>query len=152
MSREQHVCDAIADKLKTISGIKVYDQILLHKYETYGFDYVGVYGSNDERFTESLEDMTAVTNLGKIDLYLLCGSSVKKAPTIGKANLRNAMQDLNEKVEYTLHNFEIEKYKSDYENTDFSAVHYIASEPVTFSDDETKGLSIMTFRIFYTKF
>ena len=151
MSREQHICDAITDRLKTLSGVRVYDQILIQKYETYQFDYVGVYGSTDERFTESLEDMTAVTNLGKIDVYIVCGNSVKKSPTVGKAHLRNAMQALCEQVEYILHNYQIERYQSDYEVTDYSAIHFIAQEPITFDDDETKGLSIMTFRIFYTK-
>lgn len=152
MSREQHISDSIVDRLKTLSGVRVYEQIILNKYDAYQFDYVGIYGATDERYTESLEDMTAVTNLGKIDLYLLCGNSVKKSPTLGKAKLRYAMQELTEKVEWCLHNYEIESYESDYEKTQFSAVHYIASEPVTFNDDETNGLSMMTFRIFYTKF
>jgi len=151
MSREKHLTDAITYQLNSMSGVKVYEQILLHKYESYGFDYVGIYGSTDERFTESLEDMSAVSDLGKIDIYLLLGNAVKKQPTLGKASLRYAMQDLAEKVEWCLTDLEVEKYVSDYEQTTFSSVHFIGSEPVTFSDDETKGLTLMTFRIFYTR-
>jgi hypothetical protein len=54
-------------------------------------------------------------------------------------------------VEYSLQDLRIEFYKSDYETTTFSPVHYISSEPITYSDDETKGLTLMTFRIFYTR-
>jgi hypothetical protein len=61
------------------------------------------------------------------------------------------MQELAERVEYSLQDFRIEFYKSDYETTTFSPLHYISSEPITYSDDETKGLTLMTFRIFYTR-
>lgn len=152
MSREQHISEAIAEQLKTISGIRVYEQVMMNKFETYQFDYVGLYGSTDERMVESLEDLSSVANMGKIDIYLLCGNSVKKSPTLGVAKLRNAMQELCEKVEYHLQNMQPERYNSDFEQTDFSPVNYIASEPVTFTDDETKGLTIMTFRVFYTRF
>lgn len=151
MSREKHLTDAIASQLNTLSGVRVYEQILLHKYESYQFDYVGIYGSTDERYTEALEDMSAVSDLGKIDVFLLLGNAVKKQPTIGKASLRYAMQDLAEKVEWSLTDLEVESYLSEYEKTSFSTVHFIGSEPVTFSDDETKGLTLMTFRIFYTR-
>ena len=151
MSREKHLTDAIVEKLGTMTGVRIYEQILLHKYESYQFDYVGIYGSTDERFTESLENMAAVADLGKIDIFLLLGNQVKKQPTLGKASLRYAMQDLAEKVEWCLTDLEIERYESDFERTTFSSVHFIASEPVTFSDDETKGLTLMTFRIFYTR-
>lgn len=152
MAREQHIADALVEKLKTLSGIRVYEQIMIDKYTTYQFDYVGIFGSTDSRIVESLEDMSAVTNMGSIDVYLLCGNQVKKSPTLGKAKLRYAMQELCEKVEWCLQNLSIEDYKSDYEQTEFSKVHYIGNEPVTFNDDETMGLSIMTFRIFYTRF
>lgn len=151
MSREKHLTEQMVNKMSTLSGVRVYEQILLHKYEAYQFDYVGIYGSTDERFTESMEDMSAVNDLGKIDVYLMLGNAVKKQPTLGKASLRYAMQDLAERVEWVLQDMEIEPYKTDYETTNFSTVHYIASEPVTFSDDETKGLTLMTFRIFYTR-
>lgn len=151
MSREKHLTDAITEQLNTMSGVRVYEQVLLHKYESYQFDYVGIYGATDERFTESLENMSAVSDLGKIDVFLLLGNAVKKQPTLGKASLRYAMQDLAEKVEWCLTDLELEKYVSDYEQTTFSSVHFIGSEPVTFSDDETKGLTLMTFRIFYTR-
>lgn len=151
MSREKHLTDAIVDKLGTLTGVRTYEQILLHKYESYQFDYVGIYGSTDERFTESFEDMSAVSVLGKIDVFLLLGNQVKKQPTLGKASLRYAMQDLSEKIEWCLSDLEIEPYVSDFEQTTFSSVHFIASEPITFSDDETKGLTLMTFRIFYTR-
>jgi hypothetical protein len=124
----------------------------MNKFETYQFDFVGIYGSTDERIVESLEDLSSVANIGRIDVYLLCGNSVKKNATLGIARLRNAMQDLNEKVEHVLQNYVPSRYDSDYEATDFSPISYSASEPVTFTDDETKGLSIMTFRVFYTRF
>jgi hypothetical protein len=151
MSREKHITDAIIEKLGSLSGIRIYEQILLNKYETYQFDYVGIFGSTDERFTEAMEDMSAVSDLGKIDLFLLLGNSIKKAPTVGSAKLRNVMQDLSERVEWCLQDFRIDFYKTDFETTTFSPVHYIASEPITYSDDETKGLTLMTFRIFYTR-
>ncbi len=151
MSREKHITDAIIEKLGMMSGVRVYEQILLNKYETYQFDYVGIYGSTDERFTESMEDMSAVADLGKVDLFILLGNSVKKTPTLGAGKLRHAMQELAERVEYALQDLRIEFYKSDYETTTFSPVHYISSEPITYSDDETKGLTLMTFRIFYTR-
>lgn len=151
MSREKHIADAIIEKLGTLQGVKVYEQILLNKYETYSFDYVGIFGSTDERFTESLEDMSAVTNLGRIDFYLILGNAVKKSAHLGTGKLRNAMQDLAERVEFCLQSLEFEEYKSDFETCDFSSMHFIASEPITYSDDETKGLTLMTFRIFYTR-
>jgi hypothetical protein len=84
MSREKHITDAIIEKLGMMSGVRIYEQILLNKYETYQFDYVGIYGSTDERFTESMEDMSAVADLGKVDLFILLGNSVKKVPTLSQ--------------------------------------------------------------------
>jgi hypothetical protein len=151
MSREKHVSDAVLEALNSIGGVRVYEQVMMNKIDNYQYDFIGIYGSTDERTTESFEDMSAVSHLGQIDVYLLCGTSVKKTPTLGSGKLRYAMQDLCERVENTLENYELDKYVSNFETSYFSPMHYISSEPISFNDDETKGLSLMTFRVFYTR-
>jgi hypothetical protein len=66
-----------------------------------------------------------------------------------KAVLRNALADICEKVEYMLQNHEIGSYITEFENTEFAPVHFVDSQAVTFSDDETKGIAFMTFRTLY---
>jgi len=52
-------------------------------------------------------------------------------------------------VEYMLQNHGIESYITDFESTEFAPVHFVDSQAVTFSDDETKGVAFMTFRTLY---
>jgi hypothetical protein len=151
MSRQKQILDSIFDKLSRLPDIKVYEQVTFDKWNLYAFDYVGIYSTVDERQTEALEDNSAVARQGKLDVYLLVGNSVKKSPTLGKALLRNAMQDTCELVEYALTNLEIPDYSNDYGDTVFSPLHYIATDNIAYIDDETKGVSLMTFRAYYYK-
>jgi len=151
MSREKHITEGVLEKLNSIGGVRVYEQVVMNKIETYQYDFIGIYGSTDERTVESFEDMSAISHLGQIDLYLLCGSSVKKSTSVGNGKLRYSMQDLTERVENCLGDAEFDNYVSNYENTYFSTLHFISAEPISFNDDETKGLSLMTFRVLYTR-
>lgn len=151
MAREKIAVNGICEYLNQLSGVKVYEQVWMDKWDSYAFNFVGVLASQDERYSETLEDSMALTNLGKIDVFILCGVQVKKSAILGKANLRNALQDICEMVEYKLHNKQIEDYISDYETCEFAPIHFVSSEPLTYAEDESKGCALMTFRIFYTK-
>ena len=151
MSREKQVINAIFDRLSRLPNLKTYEQVTFDKWNLYSFDYVGIYSTADERLTEALEDNSAIARQGKLDIYLLVGNAVKKSPTLGKALLRNAMQDTCELIEYTLTNLLIDYYISDYGDTVFSPLHYISTDNVAYIDDETKGVSLMTFRAYYFK-
>lgn len=151
MARESAALNSIASQLRTLSGIKVYDQVMIDKWNTYQFPFVGIMSGADSREVIGLEDDSAFANKGTLDIYLLIGVQVKKNATAGKANLREALADLSEAIENKLTNYTPEKYESDYERTYFAPVHFIDSQAVTFNDDETKGISFMTFRTIYYK-
>jgi len=84
-----------------------------------------------------------------LDIYLLVGVQVKKNSTAGKANLREALADLCEAIENKLTNYSPAVYESDYERTYFAPIHFVDAQAVTYNDDETKGISFMTFRTVY---
>jgi hypothetical protein len=149
MARESAAIQSIANRLRTMSGVKVYDQVMLDKWNTYQFPFVGVLSGADSREVIGLEDDSAFANKGTLDIYLLVGVQVKKNSTAGKANLREALADLCEAIENKLTNYSPAVYESDYERTIFAPVHFIDSQAVTFNDDETKGISFMTFRMVY---
>lgn len=149
MARESAALKSIADKLRTMSGVKVYDQVMLDKWNTYQFPFVGILSGADAREVIGLEDDSAFANKGTLDMYLLVGVQVKKNSTAGKANLREALADLCEAIENKLTNYSPAVYESDYERTIFAPVHFIDSQAVTYNDDETKGISFMTFRTVY---
>lgn len=151
MARESAALNSIASQLRTLSGIKVYDQVMIDKWNTYQFPFVGIMSGADSREVIGLEDDSAFANKGTMDIYLLIGVQVKKNATAGKANLREALADLSEAIENKLTNYTPDKYESDYERTYFAPVHFIDSQAVTFNDDETKGISFMTFRTIYYK-
>jgi hypothetical protein len=148
MARESAAITSIIDELGKMEGVKVYDQVQIDKWNTYNFNYVGVLSGADTRENELFEDDSAYANRGSLEIYLLVGVQVKKSNT-QKAVLRNALADLCEKVEYMLQNHGIESYITDYESTEFAPVHFVDSQAVTFSDDETKGVAFMTFRTLY---
>lgn len=148
MARESAAITSVVEELSKIEGVKVYDQVQIDKWNTYGFNFVGVLSGADTRENELFEDDSAYANRGSLEIYLLVGVQVKKSNT-QKAVLRNALADLCEKVEYMLQNHEISSYVTDYENTEFAPVHFVDSQAVTFSDDETKGVAFMTFRTLY---
>lgn len=149
MARESAALQSIADELRTMSGVKVYDQVMLDKWNTYQFPFVGILSGADTREVIGLEDDSAFSNKGTLDIYLLIGVQVKKNATAGKANLRESLANLAEAVENKLTNYEPPMYESDYERTYFAPVHFIDSQAITFNDDETKGISFMTFRTIY---
>jgi len=149
MARESAAIQSIANRLRTMSGVKVYEQVMLDKWNTYQFPFVGVLSGADSREVIGLEDDSAFANKGTLDIYLLVGVQVKKNSTAGKANLREALADLCEAIENKLTNYSPAVYESDYERTIFAPVHFIDSQAVTFNDDETKGISFMTFRTVY---
>jgi hypothetical protein len=122
---------------------------MLDKWNTYQFPFVGVLSGADAREVIGLEDDSAFANKGTLDMYLLVGVQVKKNSTAGKANLREALADLCEAIENKLTNYKPDIYESDYERTYFAPVHFIDAQAVTFNDDETKGISFMTFRTVY---
>lgn len=149
MARESAAIQSITDKLRTMSGVKVYDQVMLDKWNTYQFPFVGVLSGADSREVIGLEDDSAFANKGTLDIYLLVGVQVKKNSTAGKANLREALADLCEAIENKLTNYSPAVYESDYERTYFAPIHFIDAQAVTYNDDETKGISFMTFRTVY---
>lgn len=149
MARESAALQSIADQLRTLSGVKVYDQVMLDKWNTYQFPFIGILSGADSREVIGLEDDSAFANKGTLDMYLLIGVQVKKNATAGKANLREALANLAEAVENKLTNYQPPQYTSDFESCYFAPVHFIDSQAVTFNDDETKGISFMTFRTIY---
>jgi hypothetical protein len=150
MARESTAVESIIAKLQTLSGIRVYDQVMIDKWNTYQFDFVGVLGTEDTREVIGLEDDSAFANRGTLNFYMLTGSQVKKQNN-NKANLRNALATNVEKIENNLVNFVPERYVSNYENTYFSPLHFVSAQAVTFNDDETKGISLVQFRCYYYK-
>lgn len=149
MARESAAIQSITDKLRTMSGVKVYDQVMLDKWNTYQFPFVGILSGADSREVIGLEDDSAFANKGTLDIYLLVGVQVKKNSTAGKANLREALADLCEAIENKLTNYSPAVYESDYERTYFAPIHFVDAQAVTYNDDETKGISFMTFRTVY---
>lgn len=148
MARETAAIESITTQLRKMQGVKVYDQVQIDKWNTYGFDFVGVLSGADTRENELMEDDSAFANRGTLDVYMLVGVQVKKSNT-QKAVLRNALADLCEKVEYMLQNLDLGSYVTDFESTEFAPLHFVDSQAVTFSDDETKGVAFMTFRTLY---
>ena len=148
MARESTAITSIVQELNKLQGVKVYEQVQIDKWNTYNFDFVGVMSGSDTRENELFEDDSAYANRGSLDIFLLVGVQIKKSNT-QKAVLRNALADLCEKVEYMLQNHEIGSYVTDFESTEFAPVHFVDSQAVTFSDDETKGIAFMTFRTLY---
>ncbi len=148
MARESAVIESVTTQLRKMQGIKVYDQVQIDKWNTYAFDFVGVLSGADTRDNELMEDDSAFANRGTLDIYMLVGVQIKKSNT-QKAVLRNALADLCEKVEYTLQNLDLGSYITDFESTEFAPLHFVDSQAVTFSDDETKGVAFMTFRTLY---
>lgn len=148
MARETAAIESITTQLRKMQGVKVYDQVQIDKWNTYGFDFVGVLSGADTRENELMEDDSAFANRGTLDIYMLVGVQVKKSNT-QKAILRNALADLCEKVEYMLQNLDLGSYVTDFESTEFAPLHFVDSQAVTFSDDETKGVAFMTFRTLY---
>jgi hypothetical protein len=150
MAREATVLKEITEKLSTLSGIKVYEQVLVDKWNTYQFDYVGIVACEDSREVIGLEDDSAFTNKGTMDIYLLIGAQIKKQNN-SKANLRYRLSELCEIIENTLSNYRPKAYESEYESTIFAPLHFVSTQLATYSDDETKGLSLIVFRTVYYK-
>lgn len=148
MARESTAITSIVKELNKLQGIKVYEQVQIDKWNTYNFDYVGVLSGSDTRENQLFEDDSALANRGSLEIYLLVGVQVKKSNT-QKSLLRTSLADLCEKVEYMLQNHEINSYVTEYESTEFAPVHFVDSQAVTVSDDETKGIAFMTFRTLY---
>jgi len=149
MARESAALQSIADQLRTMSGVRVYDQVMIDKWNTYQFPFVGILGGADTREVIGLEDDSAFANKGQIDMYLLVGVQVKKNTTAGKAILRENLADYAEAIENKLTNYNPPVYDSNYERTYFAPVHFIDAQAVTYNDDETKGIYFMTFRVVY---
>lgn len=150
MARESKAIEGVVEQLRTLPGLRIYEQVTIDKWNTYQFDYIGVLAVEDNREVIGLEDDSAFANRGTLDIYLLAGAQVKKQIN-GKANLREALCDISEKVENKLTNFIPPEYKSDYEQTIFAPMHFISSQVATYNDDETKGISLLIFRTIYYK-
>jgi hypothetical protein len=150
MARESKATEEITNQLRTMTGLKVYDFVTVDKWNTYQFDYVGVLSCEDTREVIGLEDDSAFSNRGYLDIYLLAGSQVKKQIN-GKANLRESLANIVEAIENKLTNFVPAMYESNYESTMFSPLHFVNSQVATYNDDETKGISLLTFRTIYYK-
>jgi len=149
MARESAALQSIADQLRTMSGVRVYDQVMIDKWNTYQFPFVGILGGADSREVIGLEDDSAFANKGTIDMYLLVGVQIKKNATAGKALLRETLADYAEAIENKLTNYNPPVYESNYERTYFAPVHFIDAQAITYNDDETKGIYFMTFRTNY---
>jgi hypothetical protein len=148
MARESEILQSVVNQLSIISGIRVYPQVLIDKWNTYQFDYAGVLACEDNREVINLEDDSALANKGTIDIYILSGVQTKKQNT-GKANLREKLANLSEEIEWKLHNFKPPMYNSDFETTYFSPLQFVSNQVATYSDDETKGISLSIFRSVY---
>jgi hypothetical protein len=150
MARESAVLTNIYERLQTIPGVRTYEQVLVDKWNTYQFDYVGILACEDSREVIGLEDDSAFSNKGTMDIYVLAGAQVKKQNN-NRANLRERLGDLNELIENSLGNYKPTAYESDYETTIFAPLHFVSSQVATYSDDETKGLTLVVFRTIYYK-
>jgi hypothetical protein len=111
---------------------------------------VGILHCEDSRELEPLEDNSALVNMGQLEIYLLVGAQVKKSAT-NKHNVRDALANICEQVEYKLHNTILPSYISDYENAEFAPLHYVSSQALQYNEDNTKGLSLMVFRTKYIR-
>lgn len=150
MARESHFLNQISEKLSSISGVRVYEQVLIDKWNTYQFDYVGILACEDSREVIGLEDDSAFSNKGTLDIYILAGCQTKKQNN-GRANLRERLANLSEQIEAKLSNYIPSPYKSDYENTYFSPLQFVSNQVATYSDEETKGISLLVMRSIYYK-
>lgn len=150
MARESHFLNQISEKLSSISGVRVYEQVLIDKWNAYQFDYVGILACEDSREVIGLEDDSAFSNKGTLDIYILAGCQTKKQNN-GRANLRERLANLSEQIEAKLSNYIPSPYKSDYENTYFSPLQFVSSQVATYSDEETKGISLLVMRSIYYK-
>ena len=148
MARETKAITGIVERLNSIEGVKIYEHIQIDKWNAYAFNYIGILSATDSREVETFENDSTLLNRGAMEFYLLVGCAVKK--NIGnKAVLRNALADLCEKIEYKLHNHKVEGYLTEFEATEFSPLTFVDAQNITYSDDETKGISIMTFKLIY---
>lgn len=150
MARESKAIEEIVYKLNTLSGIKVYEQVMIDKWNVYQFDYIGVLGCEDAREIISLEDDSGFNNRGSLTFYLLVGAQVKKQNN-GKANLRNVLASIVERIENNLTNFTPARYESNFENSYFSPLQFVNAQAITYNEDETKGISLVQFRCYYYK-
>lgn len=150
MARESKLIEEVVSKLKTITGLRIYDFVTVDKWNTYQFDYIGVLSCEDNREVIGLEDDSAFSNRGTIDIYMLAGAQVKKQIN-GKANLRETLANISEAVENKLTNFIPLAYESDYETSIFAPMHFVSSQVATYNDDETKGITLIVFRTIYYK-
>lgn len=148
MARESKAIIQIVDQLNSIENLKVYEHVQIDKWNSYSFNFVGVLSGSDTRESETFEDDTTILNWGKLEIYLLVGCQVKKTNS-NKALLRTALADLCEIIEYKLHNLELEGYLTEYEATEFTPLSFVDAQAITFADDETKGISLMTFKTIY---
>lgn len=150
MARESHFLNQISEKLSSISGVRVYEQVLIDKWNTYQFDYIGILACEDSREVIGLEDDSAFSNKGTLDIYILAGCQTKKQNN-GRANLRERLANLSEQIEAKLSNYIPSPYKSDFENTYFSPLQFVSSQVATYSDEETKGITLLVMRSIYYK-
>lgn len=150
MARESHFLKSVYDKLSTIPSVRIYEQVLIDKWNVYQFDYIGILACEDSREVIGMEDDSAFSNKGTLDIYILSGCQVKKQNN-GKANLRERLANLSEQIEYKLSNYIAPPYKSDFENTYFSPLQFVSSQVATYSDEETKGISLLVMRSIYYK-
>jgi hypothetical protein len=150
MARETKALNGVTDLLRELQGVRVYDVITVDKWDTLQFNYVGILHCEDSRELEPLEDNSAMVNMGQLEIYLLVGAQVKKSAT-NKLNVRDALANICEQVEYKLHNVVLPSYVSDYEAAEFAPLHYVSSQALQYNEDNTKGLSIMVFRTKYIR-
>ena len=150
MARESTALNGIAELLRQINGVRVYDVITIDKWDTLQFNYVGILHCEDTRELEPLEDNSAMVNRGQLEIYLLVGCAVKKSAT-NKNSIRNALAELCEQVEYKLHNTILESYVSEIENAEFAPLHFISQQALQYNDENTKGISLMVFRSKYIR-
>jgi hypothetical protein len=150
MARESKVVTALVDEMRTLSALRIYEMVTIDKWNTYQFDYAGVLAVEDTREVVGLEDDSAFSNRGTLDIYILCGAQVKRQVS-GRGNLRDALLDISERIENKLTNFLPPSYESSYESTIFAPLHFVSSQIASYNDDETKGIGLIIFRTYYYK-
>ena len=148
MARESQAISGIVEQLNTIENLKVYEHVQIDKWNSYSFNYVGILSGSDSRDSETFENDTSILNRGQLEIYILVGCQIKKT-IANKAILRNTLADLCEIIEYKLHNLQLKGYLTEFEATDFAPLSFVDAQAITFSDDETKGISLMTFKTIY---